>query len=222
MTMQRTLLTTLVATMLLAVAAPAASAQAVPLTGNSTLSLELHGLEAPITAGASAKLLGELRLTTDSLTPTLSPEGLRVELSVIEAPEWATVVLSPSTVVLYPNTAPPVGYASEYVDRFEATVAVDPDTLERGWETITLRAEFVGNAFMAPATAESSAAVRADDALPCHHDETPEDAAAGDDLSVQTGGAATPLAARGGILAVGGIAIVGAIGVATLLRRRFL
>lgn len=80
----------------LVLAAPVAAAQ-VPTHFPTSLEITVHALEAPIGPGSEPMILtGLVRYSHFSPVPPVEP--VHVNLSVVERPEWATVVVDPPVV----------------------------------------------------------------------------------------------------------------------------
>ena len=190
---------------------PLASAQA----QQPSLTVDVRASEEPATATAPIVIRGLISMKTDTVSARLAPSGVSVTLEAIEAPAWAIVTFSPSTLVLEFDQ-PQVSTSATAHGYFEARVhAGDADGADLGILKIAARSS--STQFMSAASSVVSVVVsRATD---CHHEE-PAGAAAEDDLVLQSAASPTPTGAVApwGAVAVGTVA---AVGVALVVRRKF-
>lgn len=100
----------------LALAAPLASAQT---PSNPTLTVLLD--QAEHTANGTYTLRGIVRYTSE-VRPL---ESVTIDLAILEAPAYATVVVTPATLVIATDMAPDVGY--DRAEPFEVTVTLHRD-----------------------------------------------------------------------------------------------
>ena len=179
---------------------------------------------------------GRIDYTGDPLS-ALNLYGVPVTYSVTKVPAWLSATVSPAHDVIVLT----MGQTVTGSRTFQVTLIASPGALDRSVvDTVEVTATVYPTT---PSTPPKSAAVSVpvqylaspqhdhDEGEPCAEHETasfflrsPRDDAlgapeegAGDDLTVQTGGAVAPV---GTWYAVGGFALVGA-GVGLMLRRRF-
>ena len=214
----RSLLTaTLIGALALALVAPTAAAQASP--ASPAMTLRLDSADGPTPIGNSTILKGEVAYTSDAASAATHTTGIRVKLSVVKAPFWATVVLTPQEIVLHP-TSPAASWHAHAQEAFRAQVYVNEGGEALRWEEIVVEAHADGTSFVASAHAQATAVVAPAAAAPCHHPEGGDATAASTDdgLTAQTAAAAP--AAQAGVWLAGGLGAAAASGVAIALRRR--
>lgn len=205
--MTRQLILTLLVAALLA---PFASAQ----TGVSTASASMEFGDHE-TVDHQITVPGRLSYTADVLSARLRMSGIPVEYHVVDAPEWATVVIHPQRDVIPVDGA--VNGATFYADRrFHLDIVLSPDAPVGQAAKIVVEAIVDGSTFAPYAYASAETLLVA--AEPCH------ETAAEPEESVVLQTAAPPTMTAAGVsplaIAGGALASLGVIGLAVRALRR--
>lgn len=181
--------------------------------------------------------VGRVTLTVD-YTAILSPTGIPVTYTVTKQPEWASVIVSPSSDVFPAPTAPSGGMAYQAERAITITVTLAHEVTEDMRDEVEITASTTPAMLGKSATGKGStlvAVVAPEEACPEHAGLTPAQMAlaadavdayneyqaakeddASDEVTTQSAGASpVPLAG----VALGGFALAGAI-VGLVLRRR--
>lgn len=202
-------------------AAPSAAAQ-----GSASLTLVLGAPDQPVAAGSTTTLTGTATYVAE-WTAQLAMDGIEVQYVVANAPEWATVVVSPSSDIFTFGYAPAPGMTVAATRTFTVTILGAPGAHDGAVGLVEIQAVTEGTLLVRTAAATGSVAVQYDAGGECH-DLAPlvaasvspasEEPAEDTGLTTQSAApakfpAALPLAA------VAGCAVVGA-GAGLLLRKR--
>lgn len=190
---------------------PLSAAQVAP----SALMLELRPSDTPATLEEPAVLYGRVEFATSAIAARLETTGITIRLSVIEAPEWATVTLTPSSMVVQLHDSP--GSMTAYgVAEFAVLVHAN-DALGDDLGSLEIEARSIGTQFTAGA--QNVADVALTRAAECHHDEPAAGSDEGGDVVLQSASTAPTASATPWVgVALGSVA---GVGVGALVRRRF-
>lgn len=202
-------------------AAPTAAAQ-----GSASLTLALGPPDQPVAAGTTTTLTGTATYVAE-WTAQLATDGIQVQYVVANAPEWATVVVSPSSDIFTFGMLPMPSATVAATKSFTVTILGAPGAADGATGILEIQAVTEGTLLVRPALATGAVALTYEAGEPCGDASSliAASAAPAADAPAEDTGLTTQSAAPATfpavlpIAAVAGCAVVG-VGAGLLLRKR--